>query len=308
MVNRAVQLQPGDTIGIVTLGSPLAPTVINARIEYLRALGFDVITGQSVYQQNGFLAGSAESRAEDLMSMFRNPDVKMILPSRGGVGVAGILPFLDFDVIKANPKIVTGYSDITILLNVLYQYGDLISFQSLLLIDFRQGTPAYNFDQFYSVVSAPVNAKPIMNPPGEPFISLVPGNVSGILVGGNLTSFVDTLGTDFEIDTNGKIIVLEETHEPINTVYRYFSHLQEAGAFDECVGIIMGECTNCEPAYEVTYNQFIEEFVVPLGKPLITNVKTAHGPYKAALPIGARLNLNANQSTITILEPTVSEQ
>ncbi|TSB45752.1 S66 peptidase family protein [Alkalicoccobacillus porphyridii] len=308
MANIPVQLQQGDTVGIVTLGSPLDPTVINTRVEYLRALGFNVILGQSVYQQDGFLAGTAESRGEDLMSMFRNPDVKWILPSRGGVGVAGILPFLDFDVIKDNPKILTGYSDITVLQNVLFQYADLISFQSLLLIDFRTGTPPYNFDQFYSVVSAPVNNKPIINPPGEPFISLVPGNVSGRLIGGNLTSFVDTLGTEFEIETKDRIIVIEETHEPINTVYRYFSHLQQAGAFEDCAGIIMGECTGCDEAYGVTYNEFIEQFVVPLGKPLITNVKTAHGFYKAAIPIGANVNLNADQSTITILEPTVSEQ
>ncbi|MCM2676639.1 S66 peptidase family protein [Alkalicoccobacillus plakortidis] len=306
MANKPPALQQGDTIGIVTLGSPLDPTVINARADYLRSLGYNVIFGEHVFDQDGFLAGTAEDRAADLMSMFTNDSVKMILPSRGGVGVAGILPFLDFDVIKQNPKILTGYSDITVLQNVLFQYADLLSFQSLLLIDFRPTTPDYNFDQFYSAVSAPIQTKPLTNPPEFPLISLVPGNVSGTLIGGNLTSFVDTLGTDFEIDTSGKILVIEETHEPINTVYRYLSHLKEAGVFDEVAGIIMGECTNCEEAYGVSYNDLIESFIVPLGKPLITNLKTAHGEYKAAVPIGARVNLDAVNSIITILEPTVS--
>ncbi|MDQ0205352.1 S66 peptidase family protein [Alkalicoccobacillus murimartini] len=306
MANKPAALQQGDTIGIVTLGSPLDPAVINTRADYLRSLGFNVIFGENVYAQDGFLAGSAEDRAADLMRMFNDDSVKMILPSRGGVGVAGILPFLDFDVIKQNPKILTGYSDITVLQNVLYQYADLLSFQSLLLIDFRPTTPDYNFNQFYSAVSAPIPSKPLTNPPEDPLISLVPGNVTGELIGGNITSFVDTLGTDYEIDTSGKILVLEETHEPINTVYRYLSHLKEAGAFEQVAGIIMGECTNCEEAYGVSYDGLIESFIVPLGKPLITNLKTAHGFYKAAVPIGANVNLDANNSTITILEPTVS--
>lgn len=142
-------LQSGDTVGIVTLGSPLAANIINARIEYLRAMGLNVVLGQYVYAQNGFLAGTDEQRASDLMMMFRDEQVKMILPTRGGTGVAGILPYLDYNEIRNHPKIVTGYSDITVLLNVLHQYVDLITFHSLLLIDFKPETPAYNFDQFF---------------------------------------------------------------------------------------------------------------------------------------------------------------
>ncbi len=306
MANRPAPLQSGDTIGIVTLGSPLDPAIINTRAEYLRTLGFNVVFGDYVFAQDGFLAGTPEQRAADLMSMFSNPDVKMILPSRGGVGVAGILPYLDFEVIKENPKILTGYSDITVLQNVLYQYADLLSFQSLLLIDFRPTTPAYNFDQFYGAVSAPISSKLLTNPPDTPLFSLVPGNVTGELIGGNLTSFVDTLGTEFEIDAKGKILVLEETHEPINTVYRYMSHLNAAGVFNDVAGIIMGECTNCEEAYGVSYNELIRRFLVPLGKPLITNLSSAHGYYKACVPIGANVNMDAVNSIITILEPTVT--
>lgn len=234
-------LQRGDTVGVVTLGSPLAADVINARIEILRAMGFNVVLGQYVYAQNGFLAGTDEQRASDLMMMFQDERVKMILPTRGGTGVAGILPYLDYTVIRNNPKIVTGYSDITVLLNVMHQYVDLITFHSLLLIDFKPDTPAYNFDQFFSATSVYSSTRTIFNPPGMPLISRVPGNVTGQLVGGNLTSFIDTLGTPFEVDTMGKILVLEETHEPTNTVYRYLNHLKLAGKFRDCLGIIMGD-------------------------------------------------------------------
>jgi muramoyltetrapeptide carboxypeptidase len=306
MAIKPPMLRPGDTIGIVTLGSPLAREIIDARIAVLRSMGFNVILGQYVYAANGFLAGTDQQRAADLMSMFTNPAVKMILPTRGGVGVAGILPYLDYGVIARNPKIVTGYSDITILLNMLYFQSDLITFQSLLLIDFRPETPPYNFNQFFTATSTLTAPRVIQNPPGIPLVSRIAGNVTGPIIGGNLTSLADTLGTPYEIDTRGKILVLEETHEPINTVYRYINHLKLAGKFNDCLGIIMGECTGCEPAYGKTYEDLVNDVIVPLGKPLMTNLTTAHGLFKAAIPIGATVNLNTVNNTLTVLEASVS--
>ncbi|WP_391119541.1 S66 peptidase family protein [Psychrobacillus sp. L3] len=306
MATRPRQLKAGDTVGIVTLGSPLGASVINEGIQTLRNMGFNVILGDYVYSSNGFLGATAQQRASDLMKMFANKDVKWILPTRGGVGVSDILPFLDFSLIARNPKIVSGYSDITVLQNVLFEYAYLISFQSLLLLDFNTRTPTYNFNQFFAATSTLTAPWAISNPPEIPLVSKVPGNVTGPIVGGNLTSFIGTLGTSFEINTAGRIIVLEETHEPVNTVYRYLQHLFLAKKFDDCIGIIMGDCTKCEAAYGKTYDDIINEFLVPLGKPLMTNLATAHGIYKAAVPIGATLNLNTYNNTLTVMEPVVS--
>ncbi|GAA4715900.1 S66 peptidase family protein [Brevibacillus fulvus] len=308
MVTRPPILRPGDTIGIVTLGSPLDAATINQRLETLVGMGFQVVLGEYVYAQTGMVAGTDQQRASDLMNMFENPDVKMILPTRGGVGVAGIIPHLDFRVIRRNPKIVTGYSDITVLLNVLYQYGNLITLQSLMLIDFQQATPVYNFEQFFSAVTTTTAPRVIENPPGMAQISRVPGNVIGPIVGGNLTSFVDTLGTPFEIDTRGKILLIEETHEPTNSVYRMLNQLRLAGKFADCLGIIMGECTNCPISYNTSYEDLINGFMVPLGKPLMTNVATAHGYYKAAIPIGAVAQLDTINNRLTVLDPIVSNR
>ncbi|MGB2993299.1 MAG: LD-carboxypeptidase [Paenisporosarcina sp.] len=306
MAIKPPQLKAGDTIGIVTLGSPLSATVINQGITTLENMGFSVLVADHVYDSVGFLAGTPEQRAADLMEMFENKDVSCILPTRGGVGVAGILPFLDFSVISKNPKIISGYSDITVLLNALYEYSDLITFQSLLLLDFNPQTPAYNFNQFFAATSALTAPWEIVNPPEIPLVNKVAGDVTGPIVGGNLTSFVGSLGTSFEINTEGKILCLEETHEPINTVYRYLSHLKLAGKFEDCIGILMGECTNCEPAYGVNYNELIDEFLVPLGKPLMTNLATAHGRFKAAIPIGASVRMNTTERKLTVTESVVS--
>ncbi|TFE29420.1 S66 peptidase family protein [Cohnella luojiensis] len=305
MASKPLALQQGDTVGIVTLGSPLAAETINARVAYLRSMGLNVILGRYVYAENGYLAGTDQERAKDLMAMFANPNVRLILPSRGGVGVAGILPYLDYDYIRRNPKIISGYSDITVLLNVLAQFSDIVTLHSLLLIDFKPETPPYNFERFFNATSSIIVPRSINNPPGKPLIGRVPGIVSGPIVGGNLTSLVGSLGTPFEIDTRGKVLFLEEVHEPVNTVYRYVEQLKLAGKFRDCRGIIMGECTGCTEAYGQTYDDLIDDFIVPLGKPLITNLASGHGLYKAAIPIGALANLNAANGTIALLEPAV---
>jgi muramoyltetrapeptide carboxypeptidase len=306
MAAKGPALRPGDTIGLVTLGSPLDRSIIDARIGYLRQMGFQVLTGNHVYDADGFLAGTDQERAADLMAMFAEPRVKMILAVRGGVGVEGILPYLDYDYIARNPKLVSGYSDITVLLNVLYQFSGIVTLHSLLLIDFRPETPAYNFQQFFTAAGSTAVPRPIANPPGMPLTGRVPGQATGPLVGGNLTSLVGSLGTPYEIDTQGAILLVEETHEPVNTVYRYLEQLKLAGKFADCAGIVMGECTNCINAYGKTYDDIIEEFAVPLGKPTLTGLASGHGTYKAALPIGARTELNADAGSLTLLEAAVT--
>jgi len=306
MAIRPPILRAGDTIGVVTLGSPRDAQTIDERIQFLQNMGFNVVVGDYVYSEMGFVAATPEQRASDLMRMFENPDVRAIIPTRGGTGVVDIIPYLDYQLINRNPKIITGYSDITVLLNVLAQWSDLITFHSLLLIDFRPTTPAYNFDQFFTATSTLMSPRPLENPPGMPLISRVPGNVTGAIVGGNLTSFVDTLGTPFEIDTTGKILLIEETHEAISRVYRLIRHLINAGKIDDCAGIIMGECSNCEISYGKSYENLIAEVMTPLGKPLMTNLASGHGYYKMAIPIGAIANLDTINNTLTVLEPTVS--
>jgi len=306
MAIRPPILLKGDTIGVVTLGSPRDEATINSRIQTLKNMGFNVVLGEYVYSSAGYLAATPQQRASDLMNMFENPLVKAIIPTRGGVGVADIIPYLNYTTINKNPKIITGYSDITVLLNVLYKWSNLITFHSLLLIDFRDTTPAYSFNQFFQATSTLISPRQLENPHEIPLISRIPGNVTGTIVGGNLTSFVDTLGTPFEIDTKGRIFFIEENHEPIKSVYRLISHLVHAGKFEDCAGIIMGECTNCNIAYGRTYEDLINDVMVPLGKPLMTNLASGHGIYKMAIPIGANTNLDTYNNTLTVIEPTVS--
>ena len=306
MAIRPPILRAGDTVGIVTLGSPPDAETIDIGIQTLKSMGFNVVVGEHAYSNAGIVAASPMERAADLMNMFESPDVRAIIPTRGGTGVSDIIPYLDYDVIRNNPKIITGYSDITILLNVLYQLAGLITFHSLLLLNFRPTTPAYNFNQFFTATSTITAPRPLENPPGMPLISRVQGNVTGTIVGGNLASFVDNLGTPFEVDTTGRILFIEETHEAASRVYRMIAHLIHAGKFRDCAGVIVGECAGCYANYGKSYEDIINEVIVPLGKPLMTNLASGHGVYKMAIPIGAVTNLNTYNNTLTVLEPTVS--
>ena len=306
MAIRPPLLKRGDTIGLVTLGTPLDADIINTRVQFLRNMGFNIVFGKHVYSHGGIVAASAQQRADDLMNMFRDPSVKMILATRGGTGVQTILPYLNFEVIRQNPKIISGYSDMTVLLNSLYQFSNLITFHSLMLIDFRLETPAYNFNQFFEATSTLNSPRMIKNPPNIAQRSLVPGNVTGPIVGGNMTSLVNAIGTAYEINTQGKILFLEETHSPTTMIFRYLTQLLMSGKFQDCLGIIIGECTNCPVSYGTTYEDLINDLLVPLRKPLILNLTTGHGLYKAAIPIGAKVNLNSTDNTLTVLEATVS--
>lgn len=306
MAIRPPILRAGDTVGIVTLGSPRDEATIRNGILFLENLGFNVIVGDYVFSSQGIVAATAQERAQDLMNMFENSQVRAIIPSRGGTGVKDIIPYLDYRVITENPKILTGYSDITVLLNVLYIWSNLITFHSLLLLDFRSTTPAYNFNQFFTATSTLTAPRILENPPEMPLVSRVPGNVTGTIVGGNLQSFVDTLGTPYEVDTTGKIFFFEETHESISRVYRLLMHLIHAGKLNDCAGIIVGECSNCPDAYGQNLENLVNEVLVPLNKPLMTNLASGHGYYKMAIPIGAMANLNTIDNTLTVLEPTVS--
>ncbi|GAK01164.1 LOW QUALITY PROTEIN: muramoyltetrapeptide carboxypeptidase [Geomicrobium sp. JCM 19055] len=305
MVVRPASLQANDTVGIVSLGSPLDPNIINERILYLESLGFNVLVGESVFRYTGFLSGSDEERANDFMRMIVNEQVKWILPVRGGVGVAGILRYLDWDLIRQNPKIVTGYSDITVLLNALYQFADLETLHSLMLIDFKLSTPAFNFNQLFRAISNTQVPTQLKTPRRMLRYSIVPGVAEGEIVGGNLTSIIGTLATPYEIDTTGKLFFIEEVNEPVHRVYRQLLHLEEAGKFDDCAGVLIGRCTNCQTSYGVNYEQLLEEFFSSIGKPTLANIASGHGQYKTTIPIGAEAIMDSENDVIETINPVV---
>lgn len=296
----------GDTIGIICPASAENAETIQKGIKFFKNHGFNIKEGKHIYKRLGYLAGTDEERASDLNDMFIDPCVKMILCIRGGYGSMRTLPYLDFNIIKNNPKIFVGFSDITTYLNSFYDRCSLITFHGPMINS--------NFDDEFtlkSLLNITMNGYKhltIKNPDDIPTKSNSISHVQGVLVGGNLSLICSTLSTPFEIDTNNKILFIEDVGEEPYAIDRMLTQLLLANKLQVCKGIILGQFTKCSlPHYErsLTLEQVISDRILSLNIPAIYNFMSGHDYPKLTLPIGANINLNCKNGSIKVLEPVV---
>lgn len=303
----AKRLNYGDTIGLISPAGPDNPDNIKKSISFLKSLGFNVKEGKHIYDRYGYLAGKDEDRASDLMNMFLDKSVDMVLCVRGGYGTMRILPLIDFNVIKENPKIFAGFSDITTLLNSISLKCNLITFHSPMcnsnLLD------KITLESFLYTIMEANKTYTIENPEdfttecfsNEPFIE-------GQLIGGNLALISSTVGTPYEIDTKGKILFIEDVSEEPYRIDRMLTQLTLSGKLQQCKGFILGQFKDCSlPHYErsLTLRQVIEDRILTLNKPTILNFQSGHSYPKLTLPIGAQIKLDCQKGIIHVLEGVI---
>lgn len=303
----ASRLKKGDTIGLISPAGPENPDKIKESIQFLKSLGFNVKEGKHIYDKLGYLAGSDTDRAEDFMNMFADKDVDMILCVRGGYGTMRILPLIDFDIVKQNPKIFAGFSDITTLLNAISQKCNLTTFHSPMCNS--KLSDKNTLDSFLKTLMLGYTPYTIKNPDNIPVncFSSEPV-ISGPLVGGNLSLLCSTIGTSFEVNTKDKILFIEDVGEEPYEIDRMLTQLILSRKFDECNGIILGQFTNCDlPHYErsLTLEQVISDRLLSLNKPTMTNIQSGHSYPKLTLPIGAKVEVDFLESKINVLEAVV---
>lgn len=301
------KLYKGDTIGLISPSSPEKPEVIKNAESFLRQLGFNIKEGKHIYDKWGYLAGSDKDRAKDFEDMFLDEDVDMILCVRGGYGSMRALPYIDFDIARDNPKIFVGFSDITPLLNIMAQRYGLITFHGPMGSSNLRDEATLK--SFMNVLTNGFKPLAIKNPDGIESQALIPGSAEGILAGGNLGLICDTLGTEYELDTEGKILFIEEVQEEPYRIDRMLTQLLLAGKLQSCRGFILGQFTKCSlPHYErsLTLDEIIEDRILTLNKPTLSNFMSGHSYPRLTLPIGAHIRLNCEEGTITTLEPVVS--
>jgi len=310
-MNKPKALKIGDTIGLVAPSSSLRQAdKLEKSIKVLEQQGFKVVIGESCGKKYGYLSGSDEIRARDINTMFQDSDIDAVFCLKGGYGTPRILDMLDYDMIKENPKIFIGYSDITAIHIVLNQKCDLITFHgpmaaSDMLEDFNEFSKK-------SYIGAITSIKPLgqmNNPVGVEIKSMVPGKVSGKIIGGNLSLIAATIGTPFEIDTKGKILFLEDVDEFTYSVDRMLTQLRLSGKLNDCEGIILGDFTNCLPQYENFDHTLMEVFhdiIVQTKKPTIYNFMAGHCTSKITIPLGVESLLDADSCTLTITESALN--
>ncbi|MCM8711121.1 LD-carboxypeptidase [Clostridium sp. SYSU_GA19001] len=301
------RLFKGDTIGIVAPAGIESIEKISIGIERLKKLGFKVKEGKNIYKKWGFFAGEDKERAQDIMDMFEDDKVDMILCVRGGYGSMRILPYLNFNKIRRNPKIFMGYSDITVLLNLFCKKEGLITFHGPMLTSDLDNE--YTLKSFLFTVTKGFEPYIIENPAENPMISVSNKNAEGRIVGGNLTLICSTLGTPYEIDTKDKILFIEDVGEAPYRIDRMLTQLFLAGKLQQCSGFILGQFTDCKGEQKedsFSLQQVIENRVISLNKPVLMNFMCGHDNPKYTLPVGAKAKLNCKNSSIEILQPVVA--
>lgn len=267
-------------------------------------LGFEVVLGESCRGCHGFLSGSDELRAKDINEMFKDKSIKGIFAIRGGYGAARLLDMLDYKMIKKNPKVFAGYSDVTALHNVLNEKCKLITFHTPMASGLCTSADEYTMDFYNRNIFSNEPLGKLKNPEGQEIKTLAPGKAKGKLVGGNLSLVVSSMGTPYELDTKGKILFLEDVGEYPYRIDRMLLQLKQCGKFKDAAGIILGAWTDCkanEGDNSLSLIEVFEELIKPENKPTIYNVVCGHCMPTMSLPLGAIVKINADKGEITVL-------
>ena len=311
-VLKPPRLEEGDKICLIAPASPLARDKTHRVVEYFRTKGYGVILYGDAKAQD-YLAGSDEERIRALNAAFRDPEVKAVVCLRGGYGSPRIVDRIDYDLIRNNPKILVGYSDITALLNAIQARTGLVVFHGPMGTEFcgRRGPSPVCARHFWSALQP---ASPLFRNWGSgtpaskrSLKTLVPGAGEGTLVGGNLSVLTCTLGTPYELDARDGILFLEDVSEKPFRIDRMINQLRLSGKLAELRGILLGQFTNCRPAspngrdVETIFMEYFGE----LGVPVLSGFPAGHVTDQVTLPLGIRVRLDATAKTLTLLEAPV---
>ena len=299
-------LQKGDSVAIIAPASPSDKNLIDKCITSLNELGLKVVVGESCLSEHGFLSGTDDIRANDINCMFADKNIKGIFALRGGYGCARLLNLIDFKLIKKNPKIFVGYSDITALHIAINQKSKLITYHGpMISTELIKGLDEYSADYYQKFIFGYEKVEELVNPEEDNLEIINTGIATGQLVGGNLSLICSSLGTKYEINTKNKILFLEEVEEVPYKVDRMLTHLKQSGKLKDANGIILGAFTNCiapNNKKSLSLQEVFNEIILPLKKPTISNLACGHCLPTLTLPLGAKVLLDANNKKIKILE------
>ena len=302
MMRYPNKLNKGDTIGIICPSSAIETKRIDQCVKVMEELGYKVKSADNLdVDYAGHMAGTGKSRGEWINKMFADPEVKAVFCIRGGDGGSRAMEYVDFDLIKQNPKIFVGYSDVTSLHLAITQKCDLVTFHgpmvsSNIVDDFDDETK----ESFYGAINADGDYQ-FKNTNGFPIEVLKEGKASGQIIGGNLSLLSASIGTPYELDTKDKILFIEEVCEPMSKIEKWTYHLRNAGKLKDCKGIILGQftkVTNDEcPEYDV--NKCMMDIFEGLDIPVMYNVQSGHGKPLMTLPMGAMCTMDTTTRTIS---------
>lgn len=299
---RPQRLQKGDTVGIVSPSSPPDPESLERSLAFLESLGLKWKFGKYAKEINGYLAGTDAQRLSDLHELFEDDEVKGIICSGGGYGAARITDQIDLQLMKENPKIFWGFSDITFLHTAFGAYSNLVTFHGSMLgpnvgKDTFEALSGKMFQQLFEPMELHYTEAI------SPLEAITTGCAEGELVGGNLSLLARGIGTKFEIDTKGKLLLLEDIGEEPHRIDGLLNQLRMAGKLKEAAGIVVGDFSKSETEkkWTLTLDEVFDHYFGNLSVPVVKGFKIGHCEPHFAVPLGVGAKLDADNLTLTIL-------
>lgn len=289
-------LKQGDTVMIIAPSGP--PTIENILkgVQVLKEMGLSVLIGKSVYEKYGYLAGSDQIRLDDIHEAFSRPDVKGIFCARGGYGSARLLPHIQYELIRMNPKVFWGYSDITALHIAFSRRAGLVTFHGPMIEELGKGVDSLSLSSFHQLFS--------------PYSSILSASecivasdciVAGPLVGGNLTVLTSTIGSPYEINIDNNILLIEDIGEEPYRIDRMLNQLRLSGKFNACTGVIFTSCHDCMPSKpSQSLQSILYEYFAPYNIPALFGLPIGHINPNIGIPLGVPATINTNNNTVSI--------
>ena len=291
-------LKPGDAIGIAAPAGAFDPERFHRGLRVIESLGFKPVVPEAVFERDRYLAGGDARRAELLNRLFRDDSVKAIMCARGGFGSLNILSRLDFQAISDNPKIFAGFSDISVLLAVIFEKTGLVTFHAPVitaLADAEEKTRAALFSAFTNPQATTLSV--------EAGVTVAPGRAEGVVRGGNLASLCQMTGTPYQPDLRGSLLLLEDVNEAPYRIDRMLSQMGLAGCLEGVAGVMLGGFDRCGDMNEI--NEIVKSRFPP-GIPILGGLPVGHDGENLTLPLGVTATLDADNHRLRYHVPSLS--
>jgi muramoyltetrapeptide carboxypeptidase len=312
---KAAPLPEGGTIGVAAASSPFEErSELDRSVRWYKKRGYRVKLADGVHARDDYVAGDAQARARDVNALFADDEVNIIQLLRGGYGASQVVPFLDFDVIAANPKPLIGYSDVTALHVAIRQRTGLVTFYGPGFTGMGSAKRGdWSKERFIRAVTDPKPLGDIPGRPDDPYIGGIgSGTATAPLVGGCLWLLRETLATPWEVDLSDSILFFEDVHCPPWYVDGILTQLKNAGKLDAVKGIVIGEMYECDEWRQPhpwlrsrSMEDVFEEHLEPLGIPIVHNLPLGHGDHLCTIPLGVRATVDADGRKLTIDVPAL---
>ena len=263
--------------------------------------GFELIFGISTIAKDNVFAGTPGLRANDINNFFKDPDIDAIICLRGGYGANRILDLIDYKLIRKNPKIFLGYSDITAIHMSIYQKTGLVTFHGPMPSSFKRDVDEFSFKHMINMLKGKTNKIPTTTKLDTRILK--EGNGGGKLLGGNLTLLINRLGTNDQVNFDNSILFIEEVNEYLYAFDRQCFHLRKSGTIEKIKGLVVGELAGFKDekvSFGKTTDEIIMENFGDLNVPIVTNFPCGHGQYQVTIPIGAKAKLNASSRKVSL--------